>query len=477
MKTGFSKQFSGIADLDFKLYSSDNDPATLTTNLDKSLTAAGYKFGIPGMTAPMTQGSATIGLYTKAGSPDLFVIIGDPNAGLGMAGLDANNLKTVAGDLSSKKGLIILVSGTGLLTAFMGAGSGSGSSSATTTAVAMTTTAAAGGSSSGMSFTNATEVPLSSAISAGLKSGFSTQFTGINDLDFKIYASSDDPATFTTAVDTALTGAGYKFGIPGMTAPMKQGAASLGLYTKSGSPDLFVIIGDPNAGLGMTGLDATTLKTVAGDLSSKKGIMILVSGTGLLTAFMSAGANMGGSSSATTTAAGGSSSATTTAVAGGSSSSGPAMSFANANEVTINATVLSAMKGAFQSQFSSITDLGFQIYASTEDAATFATTVDTALTGGGYKFGIPGMTAPMTQGSATIGLYTKSGSPDLFVIIGDPSVGLGVSGLDATTLKTVAGDLSSKKGIMILVSGTGLLTAFMGAAGSGSSSTTPTTAP
>jgi hypothetical protein len=127
IKSGFGSQFASVTDLTFKIYGGDTDPATLTTNVDKALTGAGYKFGVPGMTAPIQQGTATIAFYVKAGSPDLFLIIGDPTAGFGVNGLDAKTLQTASSDLANKKSAIILVSGTGLINGFMAAsGAGAG---------------------------------------------------------------------------------------------------------------------------------------------------------------------------------------------------------------------------------------------------------------------------------------------------------------------------------------------------------------
>jgi hypothetical protein len=129
IKSSFGSQFASVTDLTFKVYGSDSDPATLTTNLDKTLTGVGYKFGVPGMTAPIQQGSATLAFYVKAGSPDLFFILGDPKVGFGVNGLDAKTLQTMASDLATKKSAIILVSGTGLISSFMaasGAGAGAG---------------------------------------------------------------------------------------------------------------------------------------------------------------------------------------------------------------------------------------------------------------------------------------------------------------------------------------------------------------
>ena len=132
-----------INNADIKLYSSNDDAATVAATFDKTITGQGYTFGIPGSTAPLSTNGATIGLYSKSGSNDvMFVAVAIP------AGTDTNNLslpgftkeevQQVANQLKDKKTVVIGVSGPSLLQALITLGSsGAGSSGA-----AMTTSAA-----------------------------------------------------------------------------------------------------------------------------------------------------------------------------------------------------------------------------------------------------------------------------------------------------------------------------------------------
>lgn len=62
-------------------------------------------------------------------------------------------------------------------------------------------------------------------------------------------------------------------------------------------------------------------------------------------------------------------------------------------------------------------DAVLKVFVSDDTADKVASSVDTALTAGGYKFGIPGQTKPVDQSGTFAGLYLKAGSPDLLFAI------------------------------------------------------------
>ena len=290
LQSGFATSAPGVSDLSIKVFSSDDDPDTLVGNVDKAFMSAGYAFGIPGATKAVKSGNSSLAYYAKAGAPDSFLIIGDPNKDL-VAGLDAKTLQLIAPELGGKKSALFLVTGTGLIKALGAAGGATtttAAAGATTTAASATT--AATGTDGTLAVKGTTEVTLSALVGNGLKTGFQGSAPGVTDLSFRLFGSDDDVDTLVTNADTSFTGGGYAFAIPGATKPIKQGDANLGFYSKSSSPDLFVIIGDPNKGLGVAGLDASNLQIIAPELKSKKSVMILVTGTGLIKALQSAGA-------------------------------------------------------------------------------------------------------------------------------------------------------------------------------------------
>lgn len=132
-------------------------------------------------------------------------------------------------------------------------------SAAATTPAA--TTAAAGTSSATTSlslpsFSGLTEVN----VDPSFASAFSQQLP-IKNFALKVYVSDDTNDNVATTIDTALTGAGYKFAIPGQSKISKQGDSYGGLYAKTGSPDLLVAVGpvptDPSK------LDASTMQGIS----------------------------------------------------------------------------------------------------------------------------------------------------------------------------------------------------------------------
>ena len=344
-------------------------------------------------------------------------------------------------------------------------------------AVATTTSGASTGATA-PTIPGTTEIVINPAIQGPLQSGFATAAPGVNDLSIKIYSSDDDPDTLVTKTDTAFTGAGYTFGIPGASKSVKSGNSNLAYYAKAGSPDAFLIIGDPNKDL-VAGLDAKTLQLIAPELGTKKSAVFLVTGTGLIKALGAAGASGTATTAASATtsavAATTAASATTTAAAG-TGDTGSALTVKGTTEVTLSTLVANGLKTGFQGSAPGVNDISFQLFGSDDDVDTLVTNADTAFTGGGYAFAIPGATKPIKQGDANVGFYSKSGSPDLFLIVGDPNKGLGVAGLDASNLQLIAPELKNKKSVMILVTGTGLIKALQ-SAGSGSTSTTPSASP
>ncbi len=136
----FKTSATGVNDLVFKVYGSDDETQDLTDNTQAALTGSGYKFTVPGQTKPFKQGSALVGFYGKANAPDLFIIVGDPAKGLGVAGLDSKTLLVIAPELKDKSSVLIVIAGTGLTQAFTNDSSGG---TATTAAPAQTTAVAA----------------------------------------------------------------------------------------------------------------------------------------------------------------------------------------------------------------------------------------------------------------------------------------------------------------------------------------------
>jgi len=326
----FTKDPATLPDLTIKVYSSDDDSDMLAASTDAALNASGYKyndFGNTGSSKITLKDGSGFGLYAKAGVPDLFPTInkasqfstttsGTPS------GVDAAAYQKFTDQFKNKKSGMFLVSASNLVQSVL-----KSKSAAAVTTIAATTTAALTSVATSVAtsttapttvvttvattkaattvapttvattvattkaaatappatttpvasnaakfpvIANSSEIKLDPAVESSIKDGFATQVKGVKDLSVKFYGSSDDTATLSTSTHKALLDAGYKFAIPGFTAPTEQGDALVGFYNKPGTPDLFVIMGDPNAGLGVSGLDASLFQQISSDFASKK---------------------------------------------------------------------------------------------------------------------------------------------------------------------------------------------------------------
>ncbi len=104
-----------------RLYLSSDTPDNLAPSLDKTLTAAGFKFGLPGFNQLTKQGDTYLGLYTKAGQPDLLAVLSpipsDPAqlvAQFTLPGVDSTTNQKFIDQLKDKKALLIILAGSGL---------------------------------------------------------------------------------------------------------------------------------------------------------------------------------------------------------------------------------------------------------------------------------------------------------------------------------------------------------------------------
>ena len=348
----FTKDPVTLPDLTIKVYSSDDDSDTLAANTDAALNASGYKyndFGNTGSSKISLKDGSGFGLYAKAGVPDLFPTINKASQFSSTtsgtpSGVNAAAYQKFTEQFKTKKSGMFLVSASNLIQSVLKSKSGAATTIAATTTAALTSVATSVATSTTAPTTvattvattkaattaapttvattvattkavtttvpattapiasnttkfpviaNTSEIKLDPAVENSIKDGFATQVKGVKDLSVKFYGSSDDTETLSTSTHKALLDAGYKFAIPGFTAPTEQGDALVGFYSKPGTPDLFVIMGDPNAGLGVSGLDASLFQQISSDFASKKSVLVVLSGTGLVNALS------GGSSTAT----------------------------------------------------------------------------------------------------------------------------------------------------------------------------------
>ncbi len=171
---------------------------------------------------------------------------------------------------------------------------------APTTAAATTVaaTTAAGNPSGNVTLpaiSGTTEVALDPAITAEL----TKQLPGGA---IKLYSSDDDPAKLGTNADATIIGAGYKFGIPNQTKPVKgDNEAYFGVYSKAGAADLVMITGlvpktpaELTSGLGITGVNPADTQKLLDQLKGKKSTLFIIADpTGLLSQLIAGFASIG----------------------------------------------------------------------------------------------------------------------------------------------------------------------------------------
>ncbi len=180
---------------------------------------------------------------------------------------------------------------------------------ATTVAATTVATTAAAASGTFPAISGVKEVVMDAAIQAEIAKQFPASLKNAN---IKYYTSDNDYDKAASDVDAALTGAGYKFAIPGQSKPAKQGEQYVGLYTKTGAEDLLIGTLPVPANLDqvggsstLPGLSGDALKKFADQMKGKKSLVFVLSAPNLLQTLFELGQSNGNptTSAAQTTAA------------------------------------------------------------------------------------------------------------------------------------------------------------------------------
>ncbi|HEX2911891.1 MAG TPA: hypothetical protein VH186_13870 [Chloroflexia bacterium] len=148
--TEFLKQVPVGSNATVHAYVSDDDPAKVAGNTDTALKGAGYQFGLPGFTAPITQGDSTLGLYSKTGTQDiLFATIKIPTAEADLQNFNAPGVSQEAiqkfiSQVKGKNTMLLVVTAPNLLQTLISASTQTGglSGGSTSTTPGASTTAA-----------------------------------------------------------------------------------------------------------------------------------------------------------------------------------------------------------------------------------------------------------------------------------------------------------------------------------------------
>jgi hypothetical protein len=119
----------------------------------------------------------------------------------------------------------------------------------------------------------------------------------------KLFTSDDDSTKVGDTTDSALTGQGYVFSIPGLAKPLSQNGGTVGLYSKAGSSDiLFTTVPIPDNAADVSknipGIDQAAAQKFADQIKGKKTLLIVMTGPDLLQALLALGQKSGGTPAA-----------------------------------------------------------------------------------------------------------------------------------------------------------------------------------
>lgn len=147
----------------------------------------------------------------------------------------------------------------------------------------------------------ATELKLDATTLNEVGKQLNTIGLSLSNADLKLFVSDDDADKLATNTDTALTGAGYRFSIPGQAKPLKQGDSTAGFYGKAGESDVFFtsipIPSDPStlsSSLNLPGVDKATVDKLVDQIKGKKSLLLVIAAPDLLNKLLAAFASGGG---------------------------------------------------------------------------------------------------------------------------------------------------------------------------------------
>lgn len=153
------------------------------------------------------------------------------------------------------------------------------------------TAAAASPVTTTLAITNTTQVPIDNSLVQTL----AKNLPGVNNPVADLYVSDDSAATLANNADATLVAQGYTFAIPGSAKPTQLGGAYIGVYSKTGSPDVVIAAADIPSNpanlaqqFNFPGITPDLVQKYADQLKGKKSALVVISGPGLLQALFSA---------------------------------------------------------------------------------------------------------------------------------------------------------------------------------------------
>ena len=271
--------------------------ASTTSGTTAAMTTSGATMASG--TAMMTSSGTAMASGTSAMASGTAMMTGGAMAS-GTAMMTTSGTAMASGTPAMAGGTAMMTGGTVMASGTLGMMTGTAMASGTPammtggTAMASGTAMMTGGAAGSFpTISGATEVPADSSVAPALAQQLGT--VGVKPNAVKFYVSDNEAAALATTADTAITGSGYKFGLPGFNKPLTLPGASntIGLYSVAGQPDLLMLIAavptDPtkvNSTFLLPGLDAATDQKIVDALKGHKSAMILLSGTNLQQAIL-----------------------------------------------------------------------------------------------------------------------------------------------------------------------------------------------
>lgn len=268
--------------------SDEADQTKLTAEIETTLTKAGYK--VPDAIKAAGAGLPGIGLYAKAGAADIFFILGSTSdfsvESLKAGGLSDATIQSFTGQIKSKKSVMNIISGPGLVQASLAANfppTAGGTPGASTDS----------GFSFGLNYPSGFESLFFSE--GSIKDAFAKTYPGSPKPIVFFYGTDEtDLAKVATLMDESLTNAnGYQPALASQPKPMKQGNYYTGFYSKAGAPDAFFtaysvsdFLTNDFTSMKNNGLTAADFQKMTDVLKTKKSVVVVAGAPNLVKTLM-----------------------------------------------------------------------------------------------------------------------------------------------------------------------------------------------
>lgn len=367
--------------LSYDMLASDEDPQQFAAIIHAALLDDGYTFRTPNATEPLDNAGFLLGLYSKPGAPDIWLTVANvelTEQAAANSGMQTNSQLALDAEIKNKSSVAWFIIGEGVLK-LAGIKNSTGKSNPVWAQIKAQDLA---------------RITLDKTFVDAVDNFFAaspdTAFLGI--------AASETPDVLLDNLQATFTANGYKFVGAGTPKPEFSAGYALGYYAKTGVPDLFIVVTDPEpAGIAFksTGVQTNGLINLDRELQGKNSVAFLVSGTGLV--------RIGTATMSAPTAA---------------SSGYPLFSAKQLLSLNVTPGVQEYILQGFDKD--NLSFLEFQGMTSAENYTDMSNIIHNTMLKAGYTFALPGQSQPYDNAGYIIGWYKSNNLPDVAFIVCNP---------------------------------------------------------